>query len=120
MLGRAEEAVTALGEVRNAEAAIDAGKAAQWAALRTLHEKYAALPEGHVALLRAADPGSFGVGSDALAFAFAFFNSPLRAGRSSPRPTTATRAATGSTTRGSHPRRSTSPIPAASIISSPR
>jgi hypothetical protein len=117
-LGRAEEAVTALGEVRNAEAAIDAGKAAQWAALRTLHEKYAALPEGHVALLRAADPESFGVGSDALAFAF--FNSPLRAGRSSPRPTTATRAATGSTTRGSHPRRSTSPIPAASIISSPR
>lgn len=69
LLETGRDALADLGIVRDADAAIDAGCTAAWAALRSVHISYIELREAHNALLRA-DRMSFNNGDDQVVFAY--------------------------------------------------
>jgi hypothetical protein len=71
LLDEAEDVVSELGTVSDADGAISAGKVAEWTKLRELAERYAALRADHVRLLRLEDNGpNFANGGPSLGFAF--------------------------------------------------
>lgn len=74
VLDRADEIVSALGDVDSAEAAIDAGKAAEWASLKEIVSDYERIRAGHVALFRSRDSM---IGNRDDQMAYAFFRSPV-------------------------------------------
>lgn len=70
LLDRAEKVVADLGDVSNADEAIEAGKATQWAAFRGLVKDHHDLRSAHLALLRGEDQANFTVDNPTIGYAF--------------------------------------------------